>query len=230
MKRDNWQIIHLGLNYVLSPTPQVDATTYLAIQQALVSQGVSLTGTQRRDAQLVITREGAFPLEITVGAPSASATGQLKIVASHPNRTLDAFISDCEAVRLACEQVWPAFGRRILRADAAMRVLFASSQQHAFQELWETWLGQPRDALQAFGRPILGGGFRLVMPPVADESEPTEVEVKIESYLRDATKLFVETQFVWPQPAQELKPQARLGQVNSFLIERVLRFAEERTG
>jgi len=51
------------------------------------------------------------------------------------------------------------------------------------------------------GKPILGGGLRFVMPPIEnDQPEPTAIEVKIESFLADPARLYVETQFSWPRP------------------------------
>src|SRR5574341_249480 len=57
-----------------------------------------------------------------------------------------------------------------------------------------------RTILGVFGRPIRGGGLRFVMDPVNEEL-PAQIEVKVESFLSDTTKVFVETQFTWPIPA-----------------------------
>jgi hypothetical protein len=48
---------------------------------------------------------------------------------------------------------------------------------------------------------VLGGGLRLVMPPVKEGAEPVQIEIKIESFFRESQKLFIETFFVWPQPS-----------------------------
>jgi len=78
-------------------------------------------------------------------------------------------------------------------------MLYETTGQHAFQELWESRLGQSSQALSIFDRPVLGGGLRFVLNPV-DEELPHQIEIKIESLLSDSTKIFVETQFTWPIP------------------------------
>jgi hypothetical protein len=104
--------------------------------------------------------------------------------------------------------------------------LYETSAEHAFQELWEMRLRQPPDSLAVLGRPVLGGGLRFVMPPQPDDPEPVQIEVKIESFLRDTKKIFVETQFAWPSPMSPGAPFPvnRLEQVNKYIEESVISF------
>lgn len=77
------------------------------------------------------------------------------------------------------------------------------------------------------GRPILGGGLRLVMPPVPGDPSGPVVELKIESLLADTSKIYVEVQFFWKVPAPagtSLDPTGRLGQVDLFICNQVVDF------
>ena len=50
-------------------------------------------------------------------------------------------------------------------------------------------------------RPVAGGGLRLMMPPHSVEgAAPVSIELRVESFLRETNKMFVETVFTWPQP------------------------------
>ena len=55
------------------------------------------------------------------------------------------------------------------------------------------------DEMKVFGRPVLGGGIKLVFPSVSGPEEPV-IEVKVETFLADPRKLFVEVAGVWDSP------------------------------
>jgi hypothetical protein len=154
--------------------------------------------------------------------------GQLLVVAPKPQRSLSSFVQEVEAAVDAFRKTWPAQSRQVVGCDVTVRKLIEATRAHAFQELWEDLLGQSAQSLSVFGRPVLGGGLRFVMPPVAqDGQEPKQIEVKVESYLRATNKLFVETQFAWPQPAPPgvpFEPGKRLFAVNEFIDDHVLGF------
>jgi hypothetical protein len=141
----------------------------------------------------------APPVHVTVGLVGPGI-GQLLIAAPQPNRPLVSFIEDAEAVVQAYRRVWPG-PIQIVRRDCTLRYLYAVREGHAMQFLWERRLHQTEEALSALGRPVLGGGLRLVMPARPNVPDDPGIEVKIESFLSDARQLFLEVQLVWEIPA-----------------------------
>jgi len=153
--------------------------------------------------------------------------GQILVVAPNPKGSLNLFIQEMEAALKAFEAVWPAQNRQVIKSDATLRELHETTSQHAFQELWEKRLGQPTQSLAVFERPIRGGGLRFVMDPIPNEDEPVQIEVKIESFLGDTSKIFVETQFIWLKPTAPgtpIEPGERLSQMNAYIEKQVHRF------
>ncbi|MFQ5794963.1 MAG: hypothetical protein ACE5JP_07935 [Candidatus Bipolaricaulia bacterium] len=225
MHPDSRQIIYMGINFVMSPMPTIDMQSNLNFQQSLVKQGIDFTKAELKEREIVVVREALARLEIKVAAVSPPSIGQLLIVA--PRRDLTLFAKEAQAIVEAFDSTWPAKNRQVISSDATLRDLYETSAEHAFQELWEMHLGQSRAALSALGRPVLGGGLRFVMPPQPDDSEPVQIEVKIESFLRDTRKIYVETQFKWPQPmppGTPLDPENRLNQVNDYVKSEVISF------
>jgi len=75
-----------------------------------------------------------------------------------------------------------------------------------------------------------GSGMRFVMPPPSSAPTDPVIELKIESLLQDARKLFFEAQFIWQRPrapGEALEPSARLQQVDDFLKTKVVKFVME---
>jgi hypothetical protein len=172
--------------------------------------------TQRTPGGMVLMRQGP-PLHVTVGLVGPGI-GQLLIAAPQPNRPLISFIEDAEMVVLAYRRVWSG-PIQIVRRDCTLRYLYAVREGHAMQFLWERRLHQTDDALSALGRPVLGGGLRLVMPPRPDVRDDAGVEAKIESFLPDSRQLFLETQFVWETlapPGAEPDPRPLIEAVDAF--------------
>jgi hypothetical protein len=113
--------------------------------------------------------------------------------------------------------------------DAAIHCLYSCEGcDHAFQYIWEHLLGQRVADTEHLGKPLWGGGLRFVMPATPeDKPEPTGVEVKIESYLQDTSKLYVETHLLWPTPIQEdmfAKSSELLGRVDDYIKTKVANF------
>ncbi|MHB8627080.1 MAG: hypothetical protein ACYDBJ_06915 [Aggregatilineales bacterium] len=136
-------------------------------------------------------------------------------------------MQETEAALRAFEDVWSPINRQVISSDATIRELYETTMAHAFQELWERRLGQPPEALAIFEKPIRGGGLRFVMDPLINEVDPTHIEVKIESYLQDTTKIFIETQFVWPKPLlleNALNLGERLQKMNEFIQHQIYKF------
>jgi hypothetical protein len=225
MKTQSRVIIHAGINFLSIPVPLVVPQTLLAFQQAVMAQGLEYNRVEAPKNTISLLRDTPYPLQVSVSAQE-SQVGQLLIITPQPKGSLDLFIKEAEAAVQAYESVWPAPNRQIVRADATIRDLYETTSQHAFQELWENRLGQPSQALSAFGRPIRGGGLRFVMDPVAEDL-PVQIEVKIESFLLDTKKIFVETQFTWPIPPAPQSPfnvRERLEKMNSYIEAHVQPF------
>lgn len=223
---DSREIIHMGINYVISPAPVINKRIQLDFQNSLLDQGIDFARVAINEQEILVAREAPTSLEIKVIAVPAAPVGQLLVVAPFPNRDLSMFAEEVKAITNAFDSTWPAKNRQIISSDATLRDLYETSGEHAFQELWEIRLGQSSDALNMLGRPVLGGGLRFVMPPQPDDLEPIGIEVKIESFLRDTRKIFVETQFTWqPMPAGAVfDPVKRLNQINQYVEEKVIPF------
>jgi hypothetical protein len=226
MKPQSRYIIHYGINFIIIPVPAISHQTSLRFQQAIISHGLDFVRVENLKNQITIIRDSPSPLHLTVGALE-SQVGQFLIVAPNPKSSVELFIQEAEAAVAAYAEVWPAPNRQILKCDATLRELHETTSEHAFQELWERRLGQSPQSLKVFGKPIRGGGLRFVMDPLPNESEPVQIEIKIESFLRDTTKLFVESQFIWPKPTQpgiEFNVQERFSMMNSYIEKQVYDF------
>jgi len=227
MNPESRQTIHMGINFVFAPPPAMDKQSHLRFQQALVGAGIEYTGVRLPENQIEVQCGTANPLVIKV-IGSDPRIGQLLILAPQAAGSLglDMFIKDSEAVVKAFEETRGG-QRQILASDVTLRDLFDTTHEHAFQELWEHRLGQPEEALKVLGRGIQGGGLRLVIPPLAGDTEPVQIELKIESYLRDSQRLWVETIFKWPQPRavqERMDPGAQLRQADRYVEECVVKF------
>lgn len=230
MLPESRQIIYAGINYHLLPVPAIRQETNLDFQRAILDLGVDVTGGSIRDNQIVIERQPPTPLQVRLIALAQDPqVGQILIVAPAMNRPLCQFINEGEAILTAFQQAFQA-RRQILRCDLTLRCLYQATGTHAFAELWEERLHQSKDSLNKLGSRVLGGGLRFVIPPETDEPKSPQIELKIESYLRNTKMVFVEVQFLWPQPAppgelfgmgQRLDMANRYieNQVHSFLME-----------
>lgn len=232
MRPDSRQIIHMGINYVILPIPIIDQEHFLKFQDSLISKGIDFTHAACEKNEIRAWRNPPLPLQISAIAQTArpQPLGQILIVAPTPNRPLDNFASETEAVLEAFDQTWVPQNRQIISCDVTIRCLYQSTSEHAFKELWEDRLLQSSASLASLERNVLGGGLRFVMPPQPRDPQPTQVEVKIESYLRDTKKIFVETQFAWPQPkppGSDFDPRIRLDQANNYILNQVHAFMEE---
>jgi hypothetical protein len=230
MHPDSRQTIHMGINFIVSPIPTIDKTSKRKFDESLETQGIDFSEIKLSEREIIVIRETPSRLEIKIAAVGPPAIGQLLIVApnpSSPDSFTDLFAKEAQAVVKAFEAAWPAQNRQVIHRDVTFRDLYETSAQHAFAELWETVLGQSSEKLSKLGRPVLGGGLRFVMPPIATEAEPVQVEVKIESYLRDTKKIFIETQFTWPQPMMPgipMDPEDRLRRVDEYIESKVFAF------
>jgi len=218
---------HLGINYIVSSLPKIDKTHYLNFQRSLVDEGIDFDSSGDKPEIHVLRKSP--PLKVQIFNLREAPVGQLLIVAPLPNRLPDEFGKEAEAIVRAFNKTWEQ-SNQILACDSTIRYLYETSSEHAFQELWETRLGQSEKSLAVLGRNVLGGGIRFVMPPMPGEGDPTEVEVKIESFLHDTKKIFVEVVFKWLQPKPPgslFDPIGRLKIVDAYIENEVRNFITE---
>jgi hypothetical protein len=138
--------------------------------------------------------------------------------------TSELFIAETEAVAKAFQIVWPAEKRQLIGADATIRELHETSDDHAFKEIWETRLGQPASSLLAFDKPIRGGGLRFVLDPIPEEEDPVQVEIKIESFFQNTNKIYLETIFRWLHPSGTFDVRERLSRMNEYINLHIMKF------
>jgi len=225
MKTDSRVVIFSGINFLTIPAPIISRATFLAFQKAIQDNGLEFVRFENPKDSIILTRDTPYPLQVTVNFLQGQV-GQLLILAPQPKSSQEMFILEAEATIKAYEEVWQETNRQIIKADATIRNLYETTSPHAFQELWENRLGQQATSLAAFGRPIKGGGLRFVMDPI-QEDMPVSIEVKIESLLVDTSKIFVETQFIWPIPTNPGTPfsvRERLLFTDSYIEKQVGNF------
>lgn len=225
------QIIYMGINYHALPIPAIDQHSSLKFQQYLLRSGIDVNSGMIQRNQIMIRRNPPQPLEISlIALAKQPQLGQILIIAPQPERPLRQFVKEVEAVLDAFKEAWPWSKRQVLRCDVTLHCLYSSTSEHAFQEIWEKRLCQPPDLLAKLERQVLGGGLRFVMPPQQDESESAQIELKIESFLQNPKKVFIEVQFVWPlpkPPGDDFAPADRLNQANKYVENQVYAFMRE---
>lgn len=226
MHPDSRQTIHMGINFVIAPTPSINMQTHMKFQQSLFERGIEFAGIAFKEREITVERQEPTHFVVRVLATEPPAIGQLLVLAPQPGSPLGLFAREAEAVVEAFNTTWPVT-RQIVSSDVAFRDLYETTSEHAFQELWEERLGQPGDALKGLGWSTQGGGFRFVVPPSPNDSDPVEIELRIESYLRDSKKIWVETIFKWIKPMSmdtTLDPKRRLHQVDNYVEGTVVPF------
>ena len=195
MKIDHQKFIHLGINFLTSPRPILSQQKMLEFQQAIINNGLEFSRVEQNPGVLNIIRDSISPLTIRVVSPN-QPLGQIIVISQFPKKPLNLFIDEACAAINAFNDVWGSDKRQILGGDTTLRELIETSSQHAFQELWEKRLEQSSKVLATFERPVRGGGLRFVLDPKPDDLQSSQMEVKIESYLKDSTKIFVESS-IW---------------------------------
>ena len=217
------KIIHTGVNYIFAPLPLFDKAQSLQFQAKLEEQKVEITVANYNVAQINLLRQGTSPLEIKLMNPGQNL-GQLLIIVPEPSYSLELLEEEIERILLAFQEVWPLEGKQILSSDITFRILADSIREHAFQEIWESLLGQKPEKLSVLGKQVQGGGLRLVL----NNQEPRQneepiVEVRIESFLNDPKKVFMETQFIWkkPESIHQSIDTSRIHRVEEFLEEKI---------
>lgn len=228
MKQDTRLTIHAGVNFIVAPPPTLDLNSRHEFEKHLDDLGIKLSDIKFDDQKLVATRKKP-PLQITIGLPAPQVGQILIVVPNLGDRSLEVVGCETKEIAQVFMDLWPK--RQIVACDATIRDLYDSTSAHAFEEIWEGRLKQPPESLQALGRPVLGGGLRFVMPST-NEEDPTipAIELKIESYMRNTYKIYLEAQFNWriPQPSgHALDPEDRLIAIDNFIQNEVVKFVME---
>jgi len=189
-------LIHAGINFIFLPQPPLGKRMGPAFQTALIEHGVDVSEARVLEDGILVGNHEPVPYEVRVST-LAPNIGQLLVLAGQGIGTIELFSQTAEAILLAYGQAIQPDPKQLLSCDVTLRFLYETDADHAFRELWENRLHQSSDSLAALGGPILGGGLRFVVPLLAPNEEPCLVEVKIESLLSDAPKLYIETIFKW---------------------------------
>lgn len=199
INRDSRTSVHFGISYVIAAAWPCDKTKTVAFQKALLDNGLDFSQTNFAPNRFTLFRVEPSNLQIKLESPGPQVSS-IHVLSANPQYDLDMFTRDTDAVCRAYQQTFPAKQYQILQTIARIRHLYSSSD-HAFKYLWETRLGQSPQDFQCLGqRPVAGGGLRLIMPPHQKEGEqPCSIELRIESFLREMRKLFIETAFTWPK-------------------------------
>lgn len=216
--------VHLGVGYVFSPQPVLDSGHVLDFQRELAAHGLEFSQAHQGAGALHLGRE-VRPIEVTV-QQLGPAIGSLSVVAGAPWATIDEFVDDARIAFSAFSAVWSGQPLQILQRECTLRRLFDVTEDHAFKFLWEKRLRGNEAELDAFRRPVLGGGLRFVIPPESPQTDEPNIDVRIESFFPDPTKLFVELQMRWNvmQVSAAPDPDPIMREADRFLAEEVVNF------
>ncbi len=225
MLENTRQSIYFGVGCVLTPQPVFDAEHSLRFQQELAKQGLTFNAASTPLGWIILQR-AAPPLEVRLQQPGPPV-GTLVTTASLPERTLEEFTDEAKMVLEAFKATWEGRGQvQVIQREITIRHLYDVAAEHAFQYLWEQRLGGTEQELGAFGRKVGGGGLRFVMPPADLGSGDPGIEVKIESFLANPKKLFVELQMKWfvPGPLEDFDPASLLEEGQGYASKEIVAF------
>ena len=215
--------LHYGVGCTVAPMALGGSVKAREFEGELASAGLEFDKKETLPNGFVFVRtKNDKNLELRVVAPGPQV-GQIVLLAPNPGVAFGAFGREAERACKAMVKVWPSVKTVVLR-EGTIRHLYDVEGEHAFKFLWEERLGQKSEDLSVFGG-VLGGGIRLVVPPTREK--PTQLNIRVESYLKDSRKLFVEVQCHWPSPvpAEEgLKPLELLEEVDKVIDTQVTKF------
>jgi hypothetical protein len=212
---------HFSLHYLLAGAWNPERIKAVEFEKALLDNGLDFSQTNLYEKTFLLSRSQPSQLQIKLESPGPQVMG-IQIVSQNPQYDLDLFCRDAEAAISAFQVTWPAEHYQVLTTTGKLHHLY-STEVHAFKYLWEQRLRQQPQDFQILGkRPVAGGGLRLLMPPHSvDGRRAVSIEVRVESFLRETNKLFVETVFTWPQPhnvaaEQGFSPQQLMQEIEMF--------------
>jgi hypothetical protein len=232
LNTESRQTIQRAINFIFAPAPSLEPLKVVDFMKSLQEEGLEFQSSNRSQTRVDLERTDR-PLKLSLGVVGPQVA-QILLSAEDPVSDLILFEKEFDSVCRAYVSVWQQPLQLLLR-DATLTCLYACDDcDHSFKYLWQHLLGQEGSEFGQLGKPILGGGLRFVMPPTPDEKpEPTTVEVKVESFLRDTSKLFVQTQFVWPQPTGSEffgKSHELLQRIEDYVDKKVIPFIAHQKG
>ncbi len=229
INRESKTTVHLSVQYLLAGSWRPERARTVEFEKALLDNGLDFGQTQSRDNAFMLTRPQPSHLQVRIESPNPQVVSLLTL-ANNPQYECQMFGRDAEAVARSFLRTWPARQYQVLTVNCKIHHLY-SATVHAFKYLWEERLGQAREDFRLLGnRPVAGGGLRLVMPPhAAAGGEPTSIQVRIESFLKEPKKIFIETAFSWPKPwmtdsEKGFDPTRYIEQTEQFAAEEVWNF------
>lgn len=224
MLRDSRTSIHFGVNFIFAPQPVLDQPHFLDFQGKLASERILFTAATRPAPGVLILQRQVPSLEVRILQPGPPL-GQLTIVAAEPRRAIDEFVDESKSICESFAAAWPG-DLQIIQCDCTIRALYDVAADHAFKYLWEERLNCEESELSAFGRAVHGGGLRFVLPaPDTDPGTPN-IEIKIESFLADPRKLYVDVAMTWNNQALSptLDPEPLLRETERYATHEVHAF------
>lgn len=227
LNRNSKQSIYFGVNFVVAVPWASNVNKQLDFQRALHENQLDFPEVKSGERTLTLTRKEQSLLKVQISSLGPQVTGIH--ISSEGLYDIDLFTREADAAYSAYHKTWIERPCHILQCDAITRHLY-SCDDHAFKYLWETRLGQSGEDFHHLGkRPVLGGGLRLVIPPIGNEPDVKQIEIKIESFLKESLKMFIETLFVWPQPRlldgnSKFDPDFRLKCVDKYATNEVWNF------
>jgi hypothetical protein len=229
INRNSKTTSHFSLQYLLAGPWRPERAKTVDFQKSLLDNGLDFSQTNLNANAFTLTRQQPSALQVKLESPGPQVM-TIQVLAQDPQYDLELFCRDGQAACDSFQQTWPGEHYQVLKATAKVHHLY-SLQSHAFKYLWEKRLGQAPSDFQILGkRPVAGGGLRLLMPPHSvDGVEPVSIEVRIESFLRETNKLFIETVFTWPKPSiinkdQRFNPEELMNSVEAFAANEVWDF------
>jgi hypothetical protein len=208
--------IHFGFAHFI-PYELVNSTNIRDIEVQLDRNGIEITGKNiQPDNNIQLQcKYTAIEKGDTIFTLKFAKTGEVPGVIHEPicgvaviigesgvHRELGAIYNQCLS---AIDQVFP-LPMVVMKKEATIKQLHGIiADRPSFQYLWEEILKQSEAKIASFGKPVLGGGLRVVVAPrPIDElnGEIVSVEYKIESFLQDPRYLYVENVYTWPIPKQ----------------------------
>lgn len=229
INRESRTSIHFGITYILAGAWAPDKTTVVDFQKALLENELDFAQINVTAKVFTLIRTELSQLQIRLES-LGPAVSKIQISSSNPQYDLAMFVKEAAAACGAYQKTWQKQNCQIINCSAKIQHLY-SCREHAFKYLWERRLGQAAEDFGSLGsRPVAGGGLRLVMPPhAAGGREPCSIEIRIESFLREQKKLFIETSFGWPKPrllrkGSKFDPENRLQLVEKYASEKVWAF------
>lgn len=222
------RIIHVGINFIIAPLPSFDKPSALRFQAQLESEKIETTNVTYSPNQISIFRQtptSSLEIRLLNVGPQVS---QFLILFSNPDYSMEVIEEETDRILRVFNYVWPTANKQLISSDSTIRTLYDSTSHHAFLELWENRLNQRKEDLGILGKPIQGGGIRLVLPELNpnDPNEPM-IEIKIESFLPDSKKIYVEAQFIWKIPSllsSNITGIEKIQSVDKYINEKIVNF------